>query len=62
MHETMSEDEMFNLTPSLKRRIREFASERGWPIAATIRYFIEVGLDDEARRAELAPTTLIRRS
>lgn len=60
MPETMSAEIMFNLTPSLKRRLREFAGERGWQVAATIRYFIEVGLDDEARRAELAPVTLIR--
>ena len=56
MHETMNEYEMFNLTPSLKCQLREFTSERGWPIAATIRYFIEIGLSDETTRAELAPS------
>jgi hypothetical protein len=60
MPETLSEEEMFNLTPSLKQRLREFAAERRWPIAATIRYFIEVGLEDETRRAELAPFTPTR--
>jgi hypothetical protein len=60
MPETMSKEVMFNLTPSLDCRLREFGAERGWQIAATIRYFIEVGLEDEARRTELAPVTLSR--
>jgi hypothetical protein len=44
MYETLSEYETINLTPTLKRRIRERATERGWTIAGTIRYFLEVGL------------------
>jgi len=43
-YETNSEWETISLTPSLKRRVRECASEHGWPIGQTIRYFLEVGL------------------
>lgn len=43
-YETNSEWETVSLTPSLKRRVRECASEDGWPVVQTIRYFLEVGL------------------
>jgi hypothetical protein len=53
MTETKREVYQINMTPELDRRLRAFAEERRWPVGETIRYFIEDGLDGEARRAEL---------
>ena len=51
---------MFNMTPELDRRIRDYAEQRGWSVGAAIRYFIEDGLDGEARRDTLARTATSR--
>jgi hypothetical protein len=55
-YETNSEWETVSLTPSLKRRVRECASEHGWPIVQTIRYFLEVGLAVEGVREPGEPS------
>jgi len=54
-YETNSAWETVSLTPSLKRRVRECASERGWTILGTIRYFLEVGLAVEGVRPPERP-------
>jgi predicted DNA-binding protein len=51
---TMDKTFMFNMTPELDLRLRNFAEERGWSIGAAVRYFLEDGLDGEARRSKLA--------
>ena len=55
-YETNSAWETVSLTPSLKRRVRECASEHGWPVVQTIRYFLEVGLAGEGVRKSGEPS------
>ena len=52
--ETLTENIGLTLTPTLRQRLRDFADEHDWHETAAVRYFIEAGLDGEARRAELA--------
>jgi len=47
----LSKERIFDLPPELDRRLSEFANERGWSVAETIRYFIVQGLN-----ADGAPT------
>lgn len=47
--------ETISLTPSLKRRVRECASERDWTVVGTIRYFFEIGLAVEVVRPPEGP-------
>jgi hypothetical protein len=52
-------ERIFNLTSELDGRLCEFAMERGWSVAATIRFFIEHGLDD-AEPVRTAPANIVR--
>jgi len=54
-YETNSAWETVSLTPSLKRRVRECASEHGWPVVQTIRYFLELGLAVDGVRSPEGP-------
>jgi hypothetical protein len=40
----LEKERIFNLTSELDGQLRQFAAERRWSVAATIRYFIEHGL------------------
>ena len=42
----MDKERIFKLTSELDSRLSKFANERGWSVAATIRYFIMRGLND----------------
>jgi predicted DNA-binding protein len=55
----LEKERIFNLTSELDARLCEFAVERGWSVAATIRYFIEHGLND-AEDARTAPAGIMR--
>ena len=50
MVERMTKEIIFNLSPDLDRRLRDFATDRRWSVAAAIRFFIEHGLDGDAMR------------
>ena len=60
MSETFSKMITVNLTPSLESRLKEYAAQRGWAVSSAVRYFVEDGLDGEARRAELASQAVLR--
>jgi hypothetical protein len=53
----LENERIFNLTSELDGRLCEFAVERGWSVAATIRYFVEHGLKD-AEAARTAPANI----
>jgi predicted DNA-binding protein len=55
----LEKERIFNLTSELDERLCEFAVERGWSVAAAIRYFIEHGLND-AEAARIAPANTVR--
>ena len=55
----LEKERIFNLTSELDGRLCEFAVERGWSVAATIRYFIEHGLND-AEAVRTAPANIVR--
>jgi len=55
----LEKERIFNLTSELDGRLCEFAVERGWSVAATIRYLIEHGLND-AQAVRTAPSTIVR--
>jgi hypothetical protein len=55
----LEKERIFNLTPELDGRLCKFAAERGWSVAATIRYFIEHGLKD-GEAARTAPVNIVR--
>jgi hypothetical protein len=56
MVERMTKEIIFNLSPDLDRRLRDFATDQRWSVAATIRFFIEHGLNGHATRAAPAKT------
>jgi hypothetical protein len=55
----LEKERIFNLTTDLDGRLREFAVERGWSVAATIRYFVEHGLND-AEAVRTASANIVR--
>jgi predicted DNA-binding protein len=55
----LEKERIFNLTSELDGRLSEFAVERGWSVAAAIRYFIEHGLND-GEAVQTTPANIVR--
>lgn len=56
--ERFTEDIILTGTPTLKRRLQDFADTRDWHVTDVVRYFIEDGLDSDARRTALSEKTV----
>jgi hypothetical protein len=56
--EKFTEDIILTMTPTLKRRLQDFADARDWHVTDVVRYLIEDGLDSDARRTALSEKTV----
>lgn len=52
--ETFTESITLTLTPSLRRRLKDFADQRDWYETDAARYFIQDGLEGDDRRTTLS--------